>query len=68
MNPNKLYALSHLLQLHTERGDKIIVFCDDVYCLWMYARLFKSLIISGEVRRAPAPLSLRPHTHTLTHT
>ena len=33
MNPNKFRACQFLIQYHEKRGDKIIVFSDDVYAL-----------------------------------
>ncbi|CAG8828135.1 20496_t:CDS:1, partial [Gigaspora rosea] len=33
MNPNKLQACQFLIQYHEERGDKVIVFSDNVYAL-----------------------------------
>lgn len=33
MNPKKLQACQYLIQYHERRGDKIIVFSDNVYAL-----------------------------------
>ena len=33
MNPNKFQACQFLIQYHEERGDKVIVFSDNVYAL-----------------------------------
>jgi hypothetical protein len=33
MNPNKFHACQYLIEYHEERGDKIIVFSDDVWAL-----------------------------------
>lgn len=33
MNPNKFQACQYLIQYHEQRGDKIIVFSDNVYAL-----------------------------------
>lgn len=37
MNPNKFRACEHLIQQHEERGDKILVFSDNIYALKTYA-------------------------------
>ncbi|KAJ2779224.1 DNA repair helicase RAD25 [Coemansia javaensis] len=37
MNPNKFRACQYLIRFHEERGDKIIVFVDNVYSLKAYA-------------------------------
>lgn len=33
MNPNKFRACQFLMRFHEQRGDKIIIFSDDVYAL-----------------------------------
>jgi DNA excision repair protein ERCC-3 len=33
MNPRKVQACQYLIKYHEERGDKIIVFSDNVYAL-----------------------------------
>lgn len=33
MNPNKFQACQFLIKYHEERGDKVIVFSDNVYAL-----------------------------------
>lgn len=47
MNPNKLHACQFLIQYHEARGDRIIVFSDDVYALLTYARKLGKLFIYG---------------------
>ncbi|MBE3046702.1 helicase-associated domain-containing protein, partial [Candidatus Bathyarchaeota archaeon] len=48
MNPNKFQACQYLIQYHEDRGDKIIVFSDNVYALKMYAlKLNKAFIFGG---------------------
>jgi DNA excision repair protein ERCC-3 len=37
-NPNKFLACQYLINLHESRGDKIIVFSDNLFALKMYAK------------------------------
>ncbi|CDW86563.1 transcription factor iih subunit [Stylonychia lemnae] len=48
-NPNKFLACQYLINLHESRGDKIIVFSDNLFALKMYAQKLKRPYISGEV-------------------
>lgn len=47
MNPRKFQACQFLIRYHEERGDKIIVFSDNVYALEAYAKKLKKLYIHG---------------------
>lgn len=48
MNPMKIQACQYLIAYHEGRGDKIIVFSDDVYALEFYARkLMKPYLYGG---------------------
>ena len=47
MNPGKIQACQFLLDFHEKRGDKIIVFSDNVYALKKYATLLKKPYIYG---------------------
>ncbi|KAL7753949.1 DNA repair helicase RAD25 [Sorochytrium milnesiophthora] len=48
MNPNKFQACQFLILYHEQRGDKIIVFSDNVYALKAYAvKLHKPFIYGG---------------------
>lgn len=48
MNPNKMQACQFLIKYHEDRGDKIIVFSDNIYALEAYAkRLGKAFIHGG---------------------
>jgi DNA excision repair protein ERCC-3 len=47
MNPNKLRACQFLIEYHERRGDKIIVFSDDVYALITYAKILGKPYICG---------------------
>jgi DNA excision repair protein ERCC-3 len=48
-NPNKFLACQYLINLHESRGDKIIVFSDNLFALKMYAKKLKRPFISGDV-------------------
>lgn len=47
MNPNKFRRCQYLVQFHEERGDKVIIFADNVYALQMYARRLQRPFIYG---------------------
>ncbi|KAI9744285.1 MAG: transcription factor TFIIH complex ERCC-3 subunit [Claussenomyces sp. TS43310] len=48
MNPRKFQACQFLIDYHEKRGDKIIVFSDNVYALQMYAQKLNKAFIFGE--------------------
>ncbi|PWN23242.1 DNA repair helicase rad25 [Microstroma glucosiphilum] len=47
MNPNKFQAAQFLINYHENRGDKIIVFSDNVYALEAYAKKLNKPYIHG---------------------
>lgn len=47
MNPRKVQACQFLVKFHEHRGDKIIVFSDNVYALQAYARKLNKHFIYG---------------------
>ncbi|CAH7684731.1 P-loop containing nucleoside triphosphate hydrolase protein [Phakopsora pachyrhizi] len=47
MNPQKFQACQFLIKYHEDRGDKIIVFSDNVYALEAYAKKLRKLYIHG---------------------
>lgn len=47
MNPNKFRMCQYLVQEHEKRGDKIIIFADNIYALKMYAHKLKRPYIYG---------------------
>lgn len=52
MNPNKFRACSYLIRLHEAKGDKVLVFSDNVFALKTYAlALNKPMIYGSYVRR-----------------
>ena len=48
MNPRKFQACQYLIDFHERRGDKIIVFSDNVYALEKYAKGLRKPYIFGE--------------------
>lgn len=52
MNPNKFHACQFLINYHEARGDKIIVFSDNVYALKKYAIELKKAFIYGDTPQA----------------
>ncbi|KAM0441196.1 hypothetical protein ACHAPT_000502 [Fusarium lateritium] len=47
MNPNKFQACQYLINYHESRGDKIIVFSDELYALRLYALTLNKAFIYG---------------------
>jgi len=52
MNPRKFQACQFLIDYHERRGDKIIVFSDNVYALERYARKLNKAYIYGGTPQA----------------
>ncbi|KAF2191962.1 TFIIH basal transcription factor complex helicase XPB subunit [Zopfia rhizophila CBS 207.26] len=52
MNPKKFQACQFLIDYHERRGDKIIVFSDNVYALEKYARKLNKAYIYGDTPQA----------------
>ncbi len=50
--------------MHEERGDKIIVFSDNIYALKMYAKKLKKPFIAGEVSHVERMGILKYFQHT----
>ncbi|KAJ2830494.1 DNA repair helicase RAD25 [Coemansia erecta] len=48
MNPNKFRACQYLIRFHTARGDKTIVFVDNVFALITYAKALNLPYIYGD--------------------
>ena len=48
-NPNKFIACEYLVQLHEARGDKVIVFSDNLFALEWLAKAMKRPFINGRV-------------------
>lgn len=52
LNPKKFRAAEYLVHLHEARGDKIIVFSDDVFALLLYAKKLERPAIYGATKEA----------------
>ncbi|KAL8711422.1 MAG: hypothetical protein Q9220_004080 [cf. Caloplaca sp. 1 TL-2023] len=52
MNPRKFQACQFLIDYHEKRGDKVIVFSDNVYALQRYALKLKKFYIYGGTPQA----------------
>jgi DNA excision repair protein ERCC-3 len=51
MNPRKFQACQFLIQFHEQRGDKIIVFSDNVYALEVRVNSFNDYRIDNRMCR-----------------
>ncbi|KAJ3370324.1 hypothetical protein GGF31_004154 [Allomyces arbusculus] len=63
MNPNKFQACQFLIKYHEARGDKIIVFSDNVYALKAYATKLNKLFIYGGLNHHERTLILSQFQH-----
>ncbi|KAF5324400.1 hypothetical protein D9619_011265 [Psilocybe cf. subviscida] len=63
MNPNKFQSCQFLIKYHEDRGDKIIVFSDNVFALEAYARRLNKLYIHGGVGQVERMLVLSKFQH-----
>lgn len=52
MNPRKFQACQFLIDYHEKRGDKVIVFSDNVYALQAYAKKLQKAFIFGGTAQA----------------
>ena len=48
MNPEKIRRCEYLIRYHEKRGDKIIVFSDNLFALSTYARLMNRFYLEGD--------------------
>jgi DNA excision repair protein ERCC-3 len=49
MNPHKFRACQELIQQHEDRGDKILVFSDNIFALITYAKKLGTLPLPRDV-------------------
>ena len=63
-NPRKLTACEFLIRLHEQRGDKIIVFCDNISLLKDMARRTKKPFICGSVSMQERMAIIRCFQHS----
>lgn len=52
MNPTKFRCCEYLMRFHEQRGDKVIVFSDNVFALQKYAKKLKRPFIYGPTSQA----------------
>ncbi len=52
LNPNKVAACRELVDVHKKRGDKILVFSDDIFALKRYAELLQVPMLYGDTPAA----------------
>jgi len=63
-NPRKLTACEYLIRLHEQRGDKVIVFCDNISLLKDMARRTKKPFICGSVSMQERMAIIRCFQHS----
>lgn len=63
MNPNKFQAAQFLIKYHEDRGDKIIVFSDNVYALEAYAKKLSKPFIHGGTQQTERMMILQHFQH-----
>jgi DNA excision repair protein ERCC-3 len=63
-NPRKLTACEYLIRLHEQRGDKVIVFCDNISLLQDMARRTKKPFICGSVSMQERMAIIRCFQHS----
>ncbi|KAG8934768.1 transcription factor TFIIH complex ERCC-3 subunit [Tulasnella sp. 417] len=69
MNPNKFQSCQFLIDYHEQRGDKIIVFSDNVFALKAYARKLGKPFICGDTGQVERVRILQNFQHNpLTNT
>ncbi|KAG8985311.1 hypothetical protein FRB90_004787 [Tulasnella sp. 427] len=66
MSPNKFRACQFLINYHEKRGDKVIVFSDNVFALKEYARTFGRPFICGDVSQTERVRILEAFQHDST--
>jgi DNA excision repair protein ERCC-3 len=63
MNPRKFQACQFLIDYHEKRGDKVIVFSDNVFALQAYARKLNKVFIFGGTPQAERQQILENFQH-----
>eukprot|EP00753_Platysulcus_tardus_P018963 PLAT7035.7.p1 GENE.PLAT7035.7~~PLAT7035.7.p1 ORF type:complete len:601 (+),score=254.89 PLAT7035.7:613-2415(+) len=63
MNPSKFHACWYLIRTHEQRGDKIIVFSDNVFALRCYAEVLKKPFIYGKTAQQERERLLKEFQH-----
>eukprot|EP01050_Picozoa_sp_SAG11_P003767 SAG11_NODE_221_length_12151_cov_5.633173_5_plen_196_part_00 len=63
LNPNKLRAAAFLIEYHENEGDKILVFCDNIFSLKRYAAVLKRKVLCGTTKQAERVRLLEAFRH-----
>merc|ERR1719295_1874887 len=63
-NPNKFRAMQYLIRVHEERGDKVLVFSDNIPLLKHSAKLLRKPFIYGKTGDAERKYWLHNFNHT----
>jgi DNA excision repair protein ERCC-3 len=66
MNPNKFQACQFLIKYHEDRGDKVIVFSDNVYALEVFFVVVIDLLCPHCCSQAYAKKLGKPYIHGAT--
>jgi DNA excision repair protein ERCC-3 len=64
MNPRKFQACQYLIEYHEARGDKIIVFSDELYALKAYAKKLSKYCIYGDTSNSERMAILQNFQHS----
>eukprot|EP01084_Bolivina_argentea_P172820 299332_1 len=64
LNPNKLKVMQYLIQIHEERGDKILVFCDSILLIKHCAELLHKPYIYGKTKNDERKIWLNKFNNT----
>ncbi|KAI0279283.1 DNA helicase [Russula aff. rugulosa BPL654] len=64
MNPRKFQACQFLIKYHEDRGDKVIVFSDNVFALETYAKKLKKPYIHGQTGQVERMRILQHFQHS----
>ncbi|KAI9512989.1 DNA repair helicase rad25 [Russula earlei] len=64
MNPRKFQACQFLIKYHEDRGDKVIVFSDNVFALEAYAKKLKKPYIHGQTGQVERMRILQHFQHS----
>ncbi|KAH9983084.1 DNA helicase [Russula compacta] len=64
MNPRKFQACQFLIKFHEDRGDKVIVFSDNVFALEAYAKKLKKPYIHGQTGQVERMRILQHFQHS----
>eukprot|EP00494_Astrolonche_serrata_P025503 UN25764 len=67
MNPNKFRTCQFLIKTHMARGDKVLIFSDNVWCLEYYAKKLGHPYIFGKTSDNERQICLKLFNHSSKH-